>query len=148
MPHNNYYMEGRFNIEARTKYLPSVSFSKAEASKAKAAKWIAPWAADDFLDWAAIHPSLWTSSVKFLHDLLTCSSHVPSLNAVHPTAAKIIDIEALLNWYTFNLAFLIWNGSWNTWSNLRSRGRCCKRRSKNATNFRKSQSKMACINEN
>ena len=132
-------MEGWFNIEARVKYLPYLLLPEAEASKAKAAKWIAPWAADDFLDGATIHPSLWTSSVKFLHDLLTCSSHVPSLNAVHPTAAKIIDIEALLNWYTFNLAFLIWNGSWNTWSNLRS---------KNVTNFRKSRSKMACKNEN
>ena len=126
------YMEGRFNIEERIRYLPYLLFPKAEPSKAKAAKRIAPWVADDFLDWATIHPSLWTSSVKFLHDLLTCSSHVPSLNAVHPTAAKIIDIEALLNWYTFNLAFLIWNGSWN----------------KNATNFRKCSSKMACINEN
>ena len=116
-------MEGRFNIEARTKYLPSVSFSKAEASKAKAAKWIAPWAADDFLDWATIHPSLWTSSVKFLHDLLTCSSHVPSLNAVHSTTANIIDIEALLNFYTFNLVFNLWigNGSWNSWINPSNR---------------------------
>ena len=119
---NNYenrIMEGRFNIEARIKYLPYLSFSEAEASKAKAAKRTAPWVADDFLDWTTIHPSLWTSSVKFLHDLLTCSSHVPSLNAVHPTAAKIIDIEALLNFYTFNLVFNLWigNGSWNSWIN-------------------------------
>ena len=117
------YMVGKLNIEERIKYLPYVLFPEAEPSKAKAAKRIAPWVADDFLDWATIHPSLWTSSVKFLHDLLTCSSHVPSLNAVHPTTAKIIDIEALLNFYTFNLVFNLWigNGSWNSWINPSNR---------------------------
>ena len=118
-------MEGWFNIEARVKYLPYLLFPEAEASKAKAAKRIAPWVADDFLDWAAIHPSLWTSSGKFFHDFVTCSSHVPSLNAVHPTTAKIIDIEAFLNFFlNFILNF------------------------KNAPRLRKSQSKMSCMNEN
>ena len=116
-------MEGWLNIEARVKYLPYLLFPEAEASKAKAAIRIAPWVADDFLDWAAIHPSLWTSSLKFFHDVLKCLSHVPSLNAVHPTAAKIIDIEALLNFYTFNLVFNLWigNGSWNSWINPSNR---------------------------
>ena len=116
-------MEGWFNIEARVKYLPYLLLPEAEASKAKAAKRIAPCLADDFLDWAAIHPSLWTSSGKFFLDLITCSSHVPSLNAVHPTTAKIIDIEAFLNFYTFNLVFNLWfgNGCWNSWINPSNR---------------------------